>query len=340
MKHTVALGLGALVAGAWLQRRLSVSAHPLDGRVVLITGGARGLGLALARRFAGEGARLVLASRTTDELERARLDWRRGGAHVHTAVCDVRDPVQVAALVQNVVDAHGQLDVVVNNAGVIQVMPFLRATSEDFAESLDTHFWGPLYVIRAALPHLMEQRGSIVNISSFGGRVAVPHLLPYCVGKFALTALSDGLHAELGSAGVHVLTVTPGLMRTGSHRNVRVRGRYTAEATWFGLASASSVTSMDADRAARQIVEALRQRRARVTPGIQARLALTGEMLAPELTASILQLVNRMLPSAIGDDAGDEARWSRQLDLGWAASLMPTRAALAMNQPIAADERP
>jgi NAD(P)-dependent dehydrogenase (short-subunit alcohol dehydrogenase family) len=219
------------------------------------------------------------------------------------------------------------------------MMPFARATPEDFRESLDTHFWGPFHVIRAALPHLIERRGSIVNISSFGGRIAVPHLLPYCVGKFALTALSEGLHAELGGDGVHVLTVTPGLMRSGSHRNVRVRGRQAAEATWFGMGTVSSLTSMNVDRAARQVVAALRQRRARITPGVQARAALAVDAIAPELVASIVQLVDRVLPSAVGKDARADAVWSRDLDLGWAARLMPTRAAIAMNQPVAGDER-
>jgi NAD(P)-dependent dehydrogenase (short-subunit alcohol dehydrogenase family) len=334
-----AVGLGMLVAIDRVRRRLEAGAQSLDGRVVLITGGARGLGLALARTFAGEGARLMLVSRSADELDRARRDLLSTGARVDVAVCDVRNADQVTAMMRALVRAHGRLDVVVNNAGVIQMMPFELATPEDFRDSLDTHFWGPYHVIRAALPHLVDRHGSIVNISSFGGRIAVPHLAPYCVGKFALTALSEGLNAELAKRGVHVLTVTPGLMRTGSHRNVRVRGRHEAEAIWFGLASATSLTSMDVTRAARQIVAALRRRQARLTPGVQAKIGLIASTLTPALTAAVFRLVDRALPAATGADSSGEARWSRDLDLGRAASLMPTRAAIAMNQPVAADER-
>jgi len=189
-------------------------AFSLRKRTVLITGGARGLGLALARAFGDEGARVVLLSRSPSELDRARRDLAARGVDASIAICDVTDAADVRQAIREAAAEMGGLDVVVNNAGVIQMMPFALATDEDFGESIATHFWGPLHVIREALPYLERAGGRVVNISSFGGRVAVPHLLPYCVGKFALTGLSEGLDAELAERGIRVLTVTPGLMRT------------------------------------------------------------------------------------------------------------------------------
>ena len=312
----------------------------LRDRTVLITGGARGLGLALARAFGDEGARVVLLSRSADELDRARRDLEARGVDASIAICDVTDAAEVRQAIREAAAEKGRLDVVVNNAGVIQMMPFAHVTDDDFRESIGTHFWGPLHVIREALPYLERAGGRVVNISSLGGRVAVPHLLPYCVGKFALTGLSEGLDAELAGRGIRVLTVTPGLMRTGSHRNVRIRGRHHAEARWFGLAGATPLTSMNADRAARRIVRACREGRSTLAPGVQAHAALAVKSAAPEFFAALMRVAARLLPGPSAQRDAGEAKWSRDLDLGWSAVVMPRGAARRFNQPAAAEELP
>jgi NAD(P)-dependent dehydrogenase (short-subunit alcohol dehydrogenase family) len=325
--------------GARARRRRAARRYSFRGRTVLISGGARGLGLALARLFAREGAHVVVFARSGDDLMRARLELEAAGARVTAFVCDVRDPRAVDALVGRVVELTGRIDVLVNNAGIIQSVPFEHARIDDFEDSLATHFWAPLYLIRACLPHMRGRQTRIVNISSFGGRVAVPHLIPYCAGKFAVTALSDGLQAELAGTGVAVTTVTPGLMRTGSHRNVLVRGDHRNEARWFGLGTATSLTSMNADRAARQIVEAARAGRPRLTPGWQGRLGIAMNGVAPGLVALVSAAVVRFVlpPASARADAG-ELKASRDLDLGRAAAFMPSRAARRFNQPVAVGE--
>jgi short-subunit dehydrogenase len=309
-------------------------------RTVVITGGSRGLGLALARCFASEGARLALLARSAEQLESAAAQLRRTAAvEVLPLVCDVRDAGAIDRAVAAIVERFGAIEVLVNNAGIIQAMPFENAQLEDFRDSLDTHFWAPLRMTRACLPHFPPQGGRIVNIASIGGRIAIPHLLPYVAGKFALVGLSEGLHAELRHRGIHVTTVTPHLMQTGSHRNVRVRGRHEQEARWFALGTATRLTALNADRAARQIVEATRHRRAHVTPGWQARAAEITQALAPELTAALLSTAaTAMLPAPATDPGGAEARESRDLNLGTTAHLFATDAARKFNQRIAPDE--
>jgi NAD(P)-dependent dehydrogenase (short-subunit alcohol dehydrogenase family) len=333
-----ALTASAFVVGAgWrLARRRRWS---LAGRTVIVTGGARGLGLALAREFGAAGARLVLLARTESELIRAQQDLRNRGVSTDVYTCDVASPVAVTGTIERIARDIGRIDVLVNNAGVIQMMPFEHATDADFKASLDTHFWGPLHLVRACLPR-MPADGRIVNISSIGGRVAVPHLLPYSVGKFALSALSDGLQAELAKRGIRVTTVTPNLMRTGSHRNVVVRGQHRAEAQWFAVAGATSLTSMQVQRAARQIVAACSAGRPRLTPGWQARTLELANVLVPNAVARIMAAVaGKALPGASSDGSGSRARWSRDLDLGWLTVLFPTGAAAEFNQPIALGER-
>ena len=226
-------------------------------QVVLITGGSRGLGLALAREFAQEGCRLVLAARDAQELAHARQDLMQRGAEVLTVPCDVTDQEQVRSVVDQATQRFGRVDIVVNNAGIIQVGPMSTTTVEDFAKALDVMFWGTLYPTLAVLPQMRARRsGRIVNITSIGGMVSVPHLLPYICAKFAAVGLSEGLRAELGQEGIHVTTVVPGLMRTGSYVQARFQGQQEREFTWFALGSTLPLISMSAERAARQIVRA------------------------------------------------------------------------------------
>ena len=321
----------------WMSRR--PHADGFAGCVVVITGGSRGLGYALAREFAGRGARLALVARSADALDRAADRLRQDTkAEVATAVCDIRDRSAVDATIAGFAGRLGRIDVLVNNAGVIQVMPFEHAQDEDFVDSLATHFWGPLYLVRACLPYLARSRGRIVNITSIGGRVAVPHLLPYTVGKFAEVGLSEGLHAELGRYGISVTTVTPHLMQTGSHRNAIVRGQHEREATWFALGTASRATALDAERTARAIAEAARTRQSHLTVGLPAQAAQIAQALAPSFVAAVTAAVTALLLPGPAASDGDDARVSREIDVGPVARFFATAAARRLNQPIAADE--
>ncbi|MGV3519902.1 SDR family NAD(P)-dependent oxidoreductase [Luteitalea sp.] len=326
-------GLAALGAAAWLDRR--DRRYDLHGRTVLITGGVRGLGLLLAREFGRRGARLVVVSRTASDVVRAEADLRGAGHDVLAECCDVRDPRAVADLVQAITGRTGRLDVVVNNAGVIQAAPFDDAQLEDFQESLDTHFWGPLYLIREALPHLRRAPGGarVLNISSFGGRVGVPHLAAYASGKFALVGLSETLRAELVTDNVLVTTATPGLMRTGSHGRILVRGQHAKETLWFGAGVATPLTSMSGPRAARQLVDACVAGRAHATPGLQFRLAEVLDVLTPRMTASLKALLaSHVLPSAVGTARGRVRRRTSDVGFGWLTPFLPNGAAAANNE--------
>ena len=158
-----------------------------DGRSVVITGGSRGLGLVLARELGQQGARLAIGARDEAELDRARRDLQAEGVDATTVVCDVGDRADAERLIAEAVERTGRLDVLINNAGVIQVGPVEHMAVADFEEAMAVHFWGPLHTILAAMPVMREAGGGrIVNISSIGGRIGVPHLVPYCASKFAL----------------------------------------------------------------------------------------------------------------------------------------------------------
>jgi NAD(P)-dependent dehydrogenase (short-subunit alcohol dehydrogenase family) len=300
--------LGGLAAGvgiALLARELLWRRSPLDlrGQVVLITGGSRGLGLAMAEEFVAEGALPVICARNADDLESARQRLLAQGATDVLAVpTDVRDREQVEQLIEETLRHFGRIDIVINNAGTIMVGPLESQTLADFEDAMATMFWGTVYPALAALPYMREQGGGrIVNITSIGGKVSVPHLMSYSAAKFAAVGFSEGLRAEVAKDGVEVTTVVPGLMRTGSHINAIFKGQHEQEYTWFGLGANMPLLTISADHAARDIVAAIKRGDAEVTLGLPAQLLAGFHGLFPGLTTDIMALVNRLLPSPGGD---------------------------------------
>jgi NAD(P)-dependent dehydrogenase (short-subunit alcohol dehydrogenase family) len=274
----------------------------LRGQVVLITGSSRGLGFLLAREFARQGCRLIICARDQAEVGRAQADLARQGAEVAAFTCDITRSDEVQRLIDEATRRFGRIDILVNNAGVIQTGPWSTMTLADYEEAFNLMFWGMLYPTQAVLPQMLQRRyGRIVNITSIGGKVSVPHLLPYSSAKFAAVGFSQGLRAELAGQGIIVTTIVPGLMRTGSYLNAFFKGRQEDEFTWFSLGSSLPFISMDAERAARQIVAAAKRGEAERTLSLPALLLARFHGLFPGPTADIAGLVNRfLLPSLDG----------------------------------------
>lgn len=330
---TGALALGGLLAKHGLRARRRID---FKNRSVLITGGSRGLGLLVARELAEEGARLTLAARNLAELERARTELESRGFPIDIVACDIGKPGEAARLVKTVVDRTGRLDVLINNAGVITVAPLDNMARRDFEDAMAVHFWGPLDAMLAAIPVMRAQgEGRIVNVSSIGGRIGVPHLAPYCASKFALTGLSDSVRSEIARDGIFVTTVCPGLMRTGSPFNAWFKGQHREEFTWFAIADSAPLLSIDGRRAARQLVDACRHGDAERVISWPAKLAVVARTIAPEMTASAAALANRfVLPDNAGD-GGHEAHSGWQSLSRWAPSRLTRtteRAAYANNE--------
>lgn len=333
VKPAVALGFG--LAGKSALRRLR--REDLRGQVVLITGGSRGLGLAMAREFAKRGCRLAICGRDRAALDRAERELRSAGAEVLAVVCDIADADQVEDLIADVTAKLGPVDVLVANAGQIQVGPVDTTTEADFANALDVMFWGVARTVRAVLPGMRaRKRGRIVTITSIGGKVSVPHLLPYSTAKFAAVGFSSGLRAELAGTGIRVTTVVPGLMRTGSHLNVEFRGAPNREYVWFALGASLPVIAMNADRAAQQIVDATACGDAEVILSLPAAVLARVHGMAPSFTANALGIVNRLLPSA--SDGGDRRARGLQIQESLRSAVLDratalgTRAAARFNQ--------
>ncbi len=303
-KQRTIAGLATGATLAWWAMARRSKRETFRDQVVLITGGSRGLGLELARQFAQQGAYVAVCARDMSSLLEVKDQLRDlGAADVDVFTCDVAIRRQAESAIDRLISRWGRIDVLVNNAGHILSAPIDRVRVEDFEEAMAVHFWAPLILMLAATPHMRRQGGGrIVNIASIGGRVAVPHLVPYCASKFALVGLSDGMRAELARDRISVTTVSPGLMRTGSHVNAHFRGRHGLEFAMFALLDAQPLTSINAERAAERIVDAARARRAHLTITPQAKALATLNTLAPETLATAMALINRFLPRTGGKD--------------------------------------
>jgi NAD(P)-dependent dehydrogenase (short-subunit alcohol dehydrogenase family) len=298
MNRTSALCLASVVVSAIVAKRLLRIDRVLPRQVVIITGGSSGLGLALAHRFGKAGLRLVLAARDSEDLEKARRELISKGSvtnedDVLLVSCDVSEKDQATSLIAAALNSFRQVDILINNAGIIEVGPVEDQSVEAYENAISTDFLGAVYTTYAALPHLLTKRqGSIVNISSIGGKIAFPHLLPYVSAKFALTGFSEGLHAELRAKGIRVTTVCPGLMRTGGETHAHFSGQIEKEKRWFQTAAQTPFLSANVNYAADKIFNAVNSGRAEITITPQAWLAARFAGCAPETTQVVSALIN------------------------------------------------
>ncbi len=320
-KTKVAVAATGVAAGL-VARELYLRSKEEDisGSTVLITGGSRGLGLALARRFVREGCHVAICARDEEELARASADLsrraRRGAVSashrdVMTVRCDVTKRADVEQMIEDVEARWGRIDILVNNAGLIQVGPIEAMTIGDFEDAMAVMFWGTVYPTMSLLPAMLARNsGRIVNITSIGARVGVPHLVPYTCAKYAAAGFSEGLRAELANTGVTVTTIAPGLMRTGSYNAAEFKGDHEAESAWFSVSSSMPGMSMDAGRAARQIVSAVKRGDAEKVLTTPASLIAKLHGVAPGLTEDLMGLVGGLVLPKPGQNRHSKPGWS------------------------------
>jgi NAD(P)-dependent dehydrogenase (short-subunit alcohol dehydrogenase family) len=295
-----AIGAGIFLTGHSIYRE--ITKFNVRNKVILITGGSRGLGLVLARQLAAKGAKLVLCGRSEEHLKKAKEELKARNSRVLTVQTDITNQAQVQNLINAIIDHYGTLDVLINNAGIIQVGPAEAMEIEDYEKAMQTNFWGPLYAIYASLPHFKAKgEGRIVNITSIGGKIATPHILPYTASKFAITGLSEGLHAELKKHNIKVTTVVPNLMRTGSPRNIDVKGDHEEEYAWFKISDSSHLLAQEVELSAKQIINAIEYGEAEKTLSLTAKAATIVQGIAPGWMGTLMAVVNKFLPDNTPD---------------------------------------
>jgi 3-oxoacyl-[acyl-carrier protein] reductase len=191
------------------------AAHPLNGKTVLVTGGSRGIGAAVARRFASVGSKVVIGCRSRSAAAEAVLaDIAAMGTEGVAVPGDIANPEAAQAIVAQIVARFGRIDVVVNCAGISDHRPFEASDPAFFHAIFDTNVLGTIAVIQAALPHLTAPGGRIINFSSALATRPIPKTSIYAASKAAVAALSHALAKEFGPRGITVNTIAPGVIET------------------------------------------------------------------------------------------------------------------------------
>ncbi len=188
-----------------------------DGaRVALITGASSGIGGATAALLSGHGWRVGLLARRKERLDRLAAEIGERGGESLVLPCDVTDRVAVRGAAERTLEAYGQIDALVNNAGVMPLSPLAAGLVDDWERMIDVNIKGVLFGIAAVLPHMLERRsGHVVNVGSVAGRRPFPGATVYSATKFAVRSISAGMHLELSaSAGIRVTDIEPGVVRT------------------------------------------------------------------------------------------------------------------------------
>ena len=250
------------------------------GQVAFITGASSGIGAALARELAGEGADVVLAARRVDRLRAVAAEIERSGRSCLVAECDVTADGDLERAVAQARDRFGGIDVVVANAGFGVMGPLASLALADYRRQFETNVFGVLRTIYAGLPELIRRRGRLVIIGSVSGWLATPGGSPYAMSKFALRALAEALGPELVPSGVSVTLISPGFVAS-EIRQVDNQGRFGSEErepipAWL---------VMPTDKAARQIARAIAHRRREVVITGHGKLAVFLQRHVPWLIA-------------------------------------------------------
>jgi NAD(P)-dependent dehydrogenase (short-subunit alcohol dehydrogenase family) len=259
----------------------------LKGKQVLVTGAASGIGRETSLAFAREGASLLLADKDAGGLEDAARLIRGLGAQCSTYIADVSNIRQINDMARIIEGQFGGLDVLVNNAGVFIWADFMDTTLEDWRWIMGTNLWGPIYMIGAFLPSMIERgSGHIVNIASGGGLVTLPALTAYCTTKFGLVGLGEALQHEVRDKNITVTTVCPGSTKTQIIEHIRVRGldREKLEKVVY-----PKTNRYPADKTASIIVKAVKRDRHLVVTTTGMKLMVYIKRLSPALYRALIR---------------------------------------------------
>jgi len=254
-----------------------------EGKIVLVTGGSSGLGRVIAERFGAAGAKVVLTGLESDAVGEATEQMRIAGYDVLGVTADVTRQEDVDALFRQTLDRFGQLDVLVNNAGRTHRGKIVDITPEQFRELLELNFLAVVRCTRAAVPHLLAQRGHVVNVGSLAAKSASRWVGAYPATKFAVAAYSQQLRLELGPQGLHVLLVCPGPIARKDFRLYPLKGVEGLPEAARRPGAGVQIRAIRPERLAGKILQACEHRRPELVMPGKARLLFAVSQLWPRL---------------------------------------------------------
>jgi len=249
----------------------------MTDKVVVITGGSSGIGEALAKKFAMEGSKVVIGARNLQALERVAGEIEKSGGKVSYLQCDVSIESDCKNLILKAVDTFGSIDVLINNAGVSMRAIFEDLDLKVIKRLMDINFWGTVYCSKHALPYLLQNKGSLVGVSSIAGLKGLPGRTGYSASKFAMNGFMETIRIENVKKGLHVLMAFPGFTAS----NIR-NTALAADGSQQGESPRDEGKMMSAEEVAHHIYKATLKRKNRIILTTQGKLTFLINKFFPD----------------------------------------------------------
>lgn len=243
--------------------------HSLKDQVIIVTGATSGIGEACAEVFGKAGGKIVITGRNPEKLERSRQKLCKVGIEVLAVLADAASESDSNRVVSETLKHYGQIDILINNAGISMRALFQELDLEVFKQVMDTNFYGTVYATKACLPQILEAKGSIIAISSINGYRGTPARTAYTASKYAMNGFMESLRTEVMNQGVHVLVASPGFTAS----NIR-NGALTAHGQSQGESPRDESKMMNPEEVAQAILKATLQRKRDLVLTTQGKLAV------------------------------------------------------------------
>jgi len=241
----------------------------MNNKVIIITGGSSGIGKALALQYGLLGARVVITGRNKEKLQETTVELQKAGISIVGIPCDSSLEKETRIMVEQVKEKFGQIDLLINNAGISMRSMFEDVSIDVLKTVMDINFWGTVYATQAALPYLKESKGGIIGISSIAGYRGLPVRSGYSASKFAMNGFLEALRTELLHSGVHVLIACPGFTAS----NIR-NSSLNAEGNITGETMREEDKMMSAEEVAKKIIHAYQQKKKTLIMTFQGKLTV------------------------------------------------------------------
>lgn len=228
----------------------------MKNKVVIITGASSGIGLALAKEYASRGAKVVMAARQLEKMENAAYELKQANYDVHPVQTDVTSQDSCENLINQALEQYGKIDILINNAGISMRALFQDTEIDVLKQLMDVNFWGTVYCTKFALPHIIEQKGSIVGVISVAGHIGLPGRTGYSASKYAVRGFMDALRIENLHNGINVLVVAPGFT-SSNIRSTALLGNGTEQ----GKSPRNESKMMSAETCAKIIIRATEKKK-------------------------------------------------------------------------------
>jgi len=299
---TFMAGIGGLAGYFAFKRKKRQFTY--QGKVVLVTGGARGLGYIMARQLVEEGAKVIICARDADQLDKAYVLLRNHGEVTYPYVCDITEKENIVQLAYFIKKRFGRLDVLINNTGTITINPIEQLPLNNYKKFIESHLWGPMQLVRVLIPLLSKSReAKIVNIFSVGGKISLAKSQPYDVNEIVHAVFYDNISRVITGKNIKLTAIYPEFKDQDLPVNLKLKGHSEQELAWSKFNESRPLISLYAENVGKQILKTAQIGKKTLTLPFPRELARIVNNINTELNLTLCQLVDHLVPHDSGSSS-------------------------------------